>query len=323
MTHDNAAPTTDDMLEVGRDGDTIARNSFPNTTNSGRRARVVVLVLNALVCLVCTIASSYGLSLLQTSIGQTSWMIVQIGASTVLLGPMFLVAILGAWGPWPVMIRSTLFVAVLLLLALVQLICDYGLSPIPFSPATPTLITFLNRFSNWFCVLASTSLCLAMAGSLRRLRVGPKELPSIRVTILSIMLATALVGAMISGKMAIDTRFYHEVASSLPDQDIQGTVRSQVISQIAYAGPIASLMCCVSVAAAFYWSARLGAVALPACFGALLYSQNANASGNRIPDLAAVAVSGTACLVFACFWIALCMRVLHRSGWYCTRRIRA
>lgn len=320
---DNTAPTTDDVVEVGRDADAIARKMVANATNSGRRARVVVLVLNVLVCLVCTVASTYGLSWLQGSVGQTPWMIIQIGASTLLLGPMFLVAILVAWGPWPVTIRSALFVVALLLVVFVQMMFEYGFNSWPFSYGKPTLITFLNRFSNWFCVLASTSLCLAMAGSLRRLRVGPPNLPSIRVTILSIMFATALVGAMISVKTAIDTRFYQEATSSWSDQDIQGMARSQVISQIAFLGPIAFLLCYVSVAAAFHWSARLAIIALPACFGAISYAQNAIVNGPGIPGLAVVAVSGTACLVLACFWIAFCIRVMHRSGWPCTRRIPA
>jgi hypothetical protein len=289
----------------------------------GRKTRVTVLVSNVLICLGCLLASNLDSSEIPY-LGQTTQMVFQIAPSVLLFGVMLTAATLAAWGPWNVVLRAVLFVSAILLVAAVELLMEYAFSSYMVSYADKGVL-YLYHVFNWMCIVVPAALCMAMFGSARGLRIGPPDLPPIRITILGIMVSTAIVGALISGTIAVDTAFLESQIEnlSMPEEyNPSDQIRNQTILQIVIGGPLVCLFGCCAALAAFRWVARIMIVVLPVFGGVFMYVMSASSgipAGFEI-TLQIVSFWCTLMLVLAAAWVAFSVYLLDRSGWKFSRR---
>jgi hypothetical protein len=304
------------------------RQGVGGTRRSGRRTRLAILGLNIVICLACFVVSGAARSGRFLSLGTdpTSIFLLHVTPTILALGPLLLVVILAAWGPWHPLIRIAIFVIATLLFTTVQQAFDQVFRWYAAAP-TIDLLSFLSSMSNWLCVLGSAALGMAMIGSWARVRIGPQEIGPIRITIFSILLATALIGVLISGKTMIDTAYWRsqlEQMSGMPDMGRpEELVRSQAISLIAIAGPLVCVFACCSAAAAFNWYARIAIVATTICFTTIVYVTNSTTGppAGLQASMKITLLSVGVMVIIVGMWIALCIRLLHDSGWPCSKRI--
>lgn len=294
----------------------------------GRRLRLAVLVVNVVICVGCLAFQSMSRSgRLMTLWADPTWMIVmQVVPTVLLLGPLVLMTTLAAWGPWRPVVRILIPIVASVVVAGAQQAFDVAfLSWYVFSELWD-LWRFLNQMSNWLCVLGAAALGLAMIGSVIRVRIGPPELGPIRVTIFSILLSTALIGVLISGKTMIDTAFWSAQLADMSTSPELGRpdeiARSQVVSQIVIGAPLVCVFACCCAAAAFYWYARIAILASTLCVTTIIYvtTSTSGPPAGMQPSMSLVVGSIGMTLVLAGIWIAISVRLLHRSGWHCSRR---
>jgi hypothetical protein len=291
--------------------------------HSGLATRVTLLILNVILCLGCLLAANIDSAEIPY-LGQTTEMVLQIAPAVLLFGVMLTAATLAAWGPWHFALRAVLLVSAILLVAAAEVIFEYAFSSYMVS-YTDKSVLYLYHVFNWMCMVGPAALCMAMVGSLRRLRIGPPNLPPIRVTILGIMLSTAIVGGLISGTIAVDTAFLAAQIESLSmpeDYNPSDQVRNQTIMQVVIGGPLICLFACCAAAAAFHWVARLMIVVIPIFLGFFMYAMSALSgipAGFEV-TLRIVAASCTLILILAAAWVAFSVYLLDRSGWKLSRR---
>lgn len=287
---------------------------------SGLKTRITVLILNVIICLGCLLASNLESSEIPY-LGQTTKIVLQLAPSALLFGVMLTVATLAAWGPWNFVLRAVLFVSAILLVAAVQLTFEYAFGSYIVS-ITDKGVLYLYHVFNWMCIIGPAALCMAMFGSARGLRIGPPHLPPIRITILGIMVSTAVVGALISCTIAVSTAFTEAQYENL-NQPVafnpSEQIRNQTIMQIVIGGPLVCLFACCAAAAAFRWVARIMIVVLPVFGGVFMYSMSGMPAGFEV-TLQIVAFWCTLMLILAATLVAFSVYLLDRSGWKFSRR---
>ncbi len=290
---------------------------------SGRKTRVTLLLLNVIICVGCLLASNLDSSEIQY-LGQTTQMVLQLAPQVLLFGVMLTAATLAAWGPWNFVLRAVLFVSAILLVAAVELMLESALNSYMLLYAHQGLL-YLHHVFNWMCIVGPAALCMAMVGSARGLRIGSPDLPPIRITILGIMVSTAIVGALISGTIAVRTAILESQIEdlSMPEEyNPSDQIRNQTILQIVIGGPLVCFFGCCAASAAFRWVARIMIVLLPAMGGVFMYAMSVSSgipAGFEV-TLQIVFFWYTLILVLAAAWVAFSVYLLDRSGWKFSRR---
>ncbi len=242
-----------------------------------------------------------------------------MGALQVLyLAPVLLAVPLAAWGPWPAWQRGVLYLGVIIAASLVRSMFAYGFG----RPGTSGGISALTFATSWLVTTVPAVLLLALLGSFLRLRIGPVGMPPIRLTIVSMMLATMVLGVLITAATASEQVVRYQRTGNY-DSSRTPTQRLEVLTQAAIAGPvIAVLLGCVVAASYFWWARVLTLVIIGVYFGFMFYAvfQSAPQFPGVPYSFVWVYIGFLMGVALTAIWIAGNIRLLQRSGWPCSRR---
>lgn len=290
--------------------------SLPPAGNRGRAMRWFVLIANALLVVVAAVG--YRALFREYSI-QTEWIsAVQSGLEALGAAPLMVVCLIAAWGPWsPAKRAAFLLVAVAATVAAVQVVDAYVGAP---RPRVHAWMWLSQAYLMYLTLIASGCICLACIGSLLRLRLGPAGLPPVRMTILGLMGATAILGILIALKGRIDLWTYEtfllqpHMSPQSPDPEQMYTV--QAMFTVMWGGPAVALFASLSAASCFRWSARIIVVLFSVGVGALQYRL-----ASWAPGFEWTSVAFAASPLLLSLWVAGSIALLDRSGWKLTRRL--
>jgi hypothetical protein len=309
----------------------------PTSTGSagrprGRRLRMGVLAANVALTLGCAfllayIDGPYWDSSIMPMDSQIMIDGVTTGLQVMHFAPLTFVTVLAAWGPWQAWVRA---------LALLGWIVGDMFAHQAFSWWLGYRHEAYATF--WYAtlelILAAVLLCmpaalsLAFVGAWLRLRIGPAGLRPIQISILSMMVATFVLGAAFAGQVAVEqTPEWGPVYDLAEGESIEIMVdRKEILAQMVYGGTLLALLFGLIVAAAYRWWARAVLLLLISGYGGISYyfaSQAAPQFPFSQPNILLVIYSGSIIgLIAACFWVAIHVRCLDRSGWPCSRRRR-
>lgn len=333
-TQVSGSPST----SLAGDGESLAASDGPappERVSGGSRLRLSILLANLLLLLASSIGSRFG----DGSFGffndgnawSFAWTFLQMLAQVVHFAPLLLASVLAAWGPWRPWIRGLAYAGIVM--TAIGIRQRFGSDIIVAGiGGDQGLVSWLNESMSWFSVMVPAVFCLALAGSWLRLRIGPPTAPPVRVTILAVLIATAIVGVMMSGMSAVE-EIYLRMNSELVDLDAEYSVyetsmearRESRMWQTAVTGPLCAVLLGCLVAASYQWWARCVLAALITAYAGAGWYMTMQAApqfpAGQFNILAIVYGSLITGVVFTCLWIALCVRQLGRSGWPCSRRI--
>ena len=244
-------------------------------------------------------------------------------ASFTTIAPALFACTVVAWGPWRPIVRCVVFAVAMAAISICMLL-TYSKSAFVGS------ITFASAVTAFFAlvsVFVSATLVLVWIGSLLRLRIGPPHREPVRVSIIGLMCATAVLGALIVVKGRVDQWRHQElmieydefdeyeslVTGDITDDSSEQQFQVDALWQVMMFGPILGL--CIAICAASYcrWLPRIAVVLM--ALGVPLIS-------NIVVDSDMVFVTfAIVILIFFGFWTAFCIYMLKLSGWPLSRRL--
>ncbi len=284
----------------------------------GRKLRIALLALNLALYTfgfaLKTAVVGYGIPLDAGILVKTTMGALQMWH----LAPLLLTLPLAAWGPWPAWQRGLFFVGLIIAAALVRSTLADNLG----APRISGGVRIAEFSTAWLVIMVPAVLSLALVGSFLRLRIGPPELPPIRLTILSMMIATAVLGVLVTVAAATRQAVSNQSTREY-DASTTASERLDVLAEATIAGPfVAVLLGCV-VASTYYWWARLLLlVIIGGYFVSMLYAVFRSAP--QFPGMpysfAWVYVGSLIGVAITVIWMVVTIRLLERSGWPCSRR---
>lgn len=226
------------------------------------------------------------------------------------IGPLAIATIVAAWGPWPW--RRRLVGYLMFLVGTVTLNQSTIFGSRSFDKALKTFLPgMVQEVPSLAAMIGTAALLMALVGSWMGIRLGPPKLRPERLTILSFMAGTAIIGMLISARNLTEKHAY------LPN-------RPDILIESLVLGPIIGILFGCLAASAYRWSARLFILLLIAGYGYLQFYYSFN-SVPQFPrthiSLLALESSGLMIgLLLTWAWVVGCIRLLDRSGWPCSRR---
>ena len=234
-----------------------------------------------------------------------------------------LATVLAAWGPWRPWIRGALYLLTVVVAVGMKQVFALNLARIQHASGLMVAET-LNELSEWFVVMVPAIFTLVLVGSWLRVRIGPPGLPPVRLSILSVMIATAVLGIVMSASIAANEFLLGDFFTDGHSSARLERKRVQVLMQAAVAGPIVGLVLALVVASAFRWWARFLLVVLLGVYGGLMIyfaMQSAPQFPGNPPNILFVIYGGMlAGVLILLASVIVCIRLLARSGWPCSRR---
>jgi hypothetical protein len=279
----------------------------------GRKLRITLVVLNLALYLfglgMVTGVVGYGVPLDAGPVVKSTMGALQMWH----LSPLLIAVPLAAWGPWPAWQRGVLYVGVVLAASLVRPMFAYGFGTAGRSGG----FDVLEFVTPWLVTTVPAVFLLALVGSFLRLRIGPLGMPPVRLTIVSMMIATTVLGVLVTAATASEqvvryqrTGDYHTSPTA--------SQRLEVLAQAAIAGPvIAVVLGCVVAASYFWWARLLTLVIIGVYFGFMFYAVSQSAP--QFPGIPYsflwIYVGFLIGVVMTAMWMVLNIRLLERSGW--------
>ncbi len=292
----------------------------------GKRLRIILLIANLALVVICHMVAA---AVMQRPFGISQPHSLQtflIGICQFLqIAPLLVATVLLAWGPWRPIVRATLYL--LAVVGFMGLLQAWNLDfDLPRISASAGMVDLVNSVFSWLVVMVPAAFCLVLVGSWLRLRIGPPQHEPIRVTILAVMIATGLLGIVITGKNASSLASFSSTVDGGAGPSTRSDNRARVLMQAAIAGPIVAVVLGCIVAAAYRWWARLVVLAMIGGYGGLacyMAMQSAPQFPRGQPNILFLLYSGLLLgIAGGCLWIVLNIRCLDQSGWPCSRRGR-
>ena len=276
----------------------------------GRKARWAVLIANAVAVLVCTVLPSV-LIQQQSMFRPGRMFLVQVVPSVLLMGPFLLVIVIAAWGPHRLVVRAAWLIAFAFYMAVGQTFSDRLV--LGYESGTNVAWTLTKSTVTWISLSVPAALMLTMMGSWRGLRLAPIRVPKIRISIGAIMIATAVIGVVVTVRAALDRASY--VGSVV---DHQRNLLGEVMIEVMLIAAVSSMFAFTSAIASRNWIAFVSTFLLAIGLAMLfVYASDLSSLGIGRSELLAIAL-GT--MATALLWVIGCVFLLHRSGWELSRR---
>jgi hypothetical protein len=306
--------------------------SEPAPSHRGRRLRITLLIGNIALSVTCaiTVAQFNGVEWSSQFATMNSRIFINgmiIGLQILRFAPTVLVTVLAALGPWRSWLRSLFLLGWIVADIVVHQVLSWSLGFRSSSNTTFWLET-VDLILQELLMFVPAALSLALVGSWMSLRIGPAELRPVRISILSVMIATAALGAVMAGQLAVDRAYGARMVYELEyGETIQiEETNEEILVQISYAATLLALVFGIMVAAAYRWWARGVLALLISLYGGISY-YFATQAAPQFPfgqtNILLVLYSGSIIgLMMVCVWVAIHIRCLDRSGWPCSRRRR-
>ena len=270
--------------------------------------------------LLWSLANAYASSALFTAntIQTDRTVLMQSGFEALSLAPLMVACAVAAWGPWPPVARAVLLmVAVAVAVAIIHF--AQGQDFVERLPRVTEVLWISQDYLSVFHVVASSSVCLWILGSMLQIRLGPAELGPTRMTILGMMAATAILGLLIVVTATVDLKMHQAIFSqphmSPSSPNPEPMYMSRALLSVLIGGPLIALYIGLCAAARSRWSARIILVLLPIALGLLhfrLTQDTVTPSGTSLVGAMMILVFGG--------WVAGSFWMLDRSGWKLSRR---
>ena len=181
-------------------------------------------------------------------------------------------------------------------------------------------------------ILGSTipAACLLfLLGTWRRLRIGPHGLVADRLSILQVMLGTALIAGAIQlnclssylSAYAVGREFSNGVVSVDADLRTFASHLPQAVGTTLVFGGILSIALYTAAAASRSWLARGLLIGLLTAAGVSAFVLNQQFASAGAVALWTIALSMPICYGIGLAWVSLSLRLLDAGGWVLKRRL--
>ena len=292
------------------EGSIPGKSLFSTVPLRGRKTRWVLLIANAVVVLACAILPSILMNQ-QTMYRPGRMFLVQVIPTVLMMGPFLLVLVIAAWGPHRLLIRAAWLVAFALYMAVGQGLSDRFL--LGYDSGVSVAWMLARSTVTWIAISVPAALMLAMLGSWRGLRLAPASVPKIRVSIGGIMVATAVIGVLVSARAAMS-----RLTNVDAGVDYQRNLLGEVMIEVMLSATVLSMFAFTSAVASRNWIAFVSTVVLAIGLAMLfVYGSDLSSLGIGRPELMMIAL-GT--MAIALSWVMCNVFLLHRSGWELARR---
>jgi hypothetical protein len=282
----------------------------------GRTLRIALVVLNLAVYLfglvLVTGVVGFGIPIDAGPITKITMGALQMWH----LSPLLVAVPLAAWGPWPAWQRGVLYFGVVVAASLVRPAFAHGFGV----TGTSGGLDALEFATSWLVTTVPAVLLLALLGSFLRLRIGPPRLPPLRLTIVSMMVATTALGVLVTLATASQQVVRYQRTG---EYGASASERLEILAQAAIAGSVTAVVLgCVVAASYFWWARLLTLVIIGVYFGFMFYAVFRSAP--QFPGVPYsfvwVYVGFLVGVALTAIWMVLNIRLLERSGWPCSRR---